>query len=105
MVYSSLVFAVFHVEIIGSFIFAVVLSMIFVNTRSLIGPILVHMSNNGIVFLMIVLSDSTFSGDLQTATTVEEFRAAWWLALLGAAIGIPWLLYFCRGLSSPVFAK
>ena len=97
VVFSSLAFAFVHVDIIGGFVFGVVLSLIYVKTKSLIGPIIVHASNNAITILEVLL-EGVVTGEIEMVYTLEEFRSYWWLALLGAAVGVPWLLWFVKRL-------
>ena len=96
-VISSLIFAVGHVDVLGGFVFAVVLSIVFACTRSLIGPILVHVSNNAIVVLEAAVEGLVF-GEIPMSSSLEAFRNFWWLAPVGAAIGVPWLWLYLRGL-------
>lgn len=95
--FSSVVFAILHVDIIGALLFAVIVSLIYVKTKSLIGPIIVHASNNAIPILENLI-EGFVTGEVKMAYTLDEFRAYWWLALLGAAVGVPWLLWFVKRL-------
>jgi hypothetical protein len=90
--FSSMAFAVLHVDIIGGMVFGIVLSIIYVKTKSLIGPIVAHVSNNAIAVLAIVFEGIMY--DDISKVTLDEFRAYWWLAALGAAVGVPWLVWF-----------
>ena len=97
VIFSSVAFAVVHIDIIGGFVFGVVLSLIYVKTRSLIGPIIVHAAHNGIVLLWLLI-EGVVTGEIEMVYTLEEFRAYWWLAPLGAAVGVPWLVWFVKRL-------
>ncbi len=99
VVFSSLLFAILHVDILGGMVFGVVLSLIAIRTRSLIGPILAHAANNTIVLLLLLVETAVHGGAPETS--LEEFHAYWWLAPLGAVVGIPWLLWFSRRLLRP----
>ena len=50
IVVSSAIFAVLHVEIIGHMFFAYVMAVVYIETKSLWTPILLHAINNGIVW-------------------------------------------------------
>ncbi len=100
VVISSLIFAIPHGDILGAFVFAVVLSIVLASTRSLIGPMLVHASNNAIIVLLALLEGLAFD-EPWIASSLEGFRTSWWLAPLGAAIALPWLWYFLRRLPRP----
>ena len=97
VIVSSLIFAIPHLEVLGAFAFAAVLCVVFAGTRSLIGPILVHVSNNAIAVILEVGGSLTF-GTTWNPMPLEDFRASWWLAPLGAAVGLPWLWLFLRRL-------
>ena len=95
-VFSSLVFAIIHVDFLGALVFGLVLSLVYIKTKSLVGPIIVHMANNGLVVAMLV-AEGMVMGTLEPRT-LAEFQANWWFAPLGAAVGIPWLIWFARRL-------
>jgi len=96
VIFSSLAFAILHIDIIGGVIFGVLLALIYVKTKSLVGPIIVHMANNGLV-VALLLAEGVVTGSIEPPT-LAEFQAHWWFAPLGAAIGIPWLIWFTRRL-------
>ena len=96
VIFSSIIFAVLHVEFIGGIVFGAVLALIYIKTGSLIGPIIAHISNNAIDLLWTIFDDVVY-GEL-SSPTLDEFRSDWWVALLGAAVGVPWLLWFCKKL-------
>ncbi len=96
VVYSSLLFAILHADFLGAFVFGLVLSLVYVKTKSLIGPIIVHMANNGLIVLKLLAEGAVF-GSIEPQT-LDQFRAYWWVAPLGAAVGIPWLIWFAKRL-------
>src|SRR5690606_99960 len=49
---SSLIFGILHADLVGAFIFGVVLCAIYLHTRSLWGPILVHVGNNALAVVL-----------------------------------------------------
>ncbi len=97
VVISALIISVAHVDVLGAFVFAAVLSVVFACTRSLIGPILVHVSNNAIVVLEALVEGLVF-GEVPPSSSLEASRNFWWLAPVGAAIGLPWLWLYLRRL-------
>ncbi|MDJ0611721.1 MAG: CPBP family intramembrane metalloprotease [Kiloniellales bacterium] len=99
VIFSSLIFAILHVDILGGMVFGVVVSLIAMRTGSLIGPILAHGANNAIALAVVLVGTALHGG--VPATSLEGFQAHWWLAPLGALVGIPWLLWFCRPLLRP----
>lgn len=91
--FSSAAFALLHVDIMGGAVFAVVLSLIYVKTRSLFGPIIVHIANNTLV-VAVTLIESAVTG--RGPLTIQEFRDIWWTGPIGGLVGIPWLAWFLR---------
>jgi CAAX protease family protein len=89
---SSVAFGIMHIEFIGGTIFGLVLSRLYVKTRSLIGPILIHMSNNAIVVLFGA-ADAMMTGK-SSEFNLAEFQSGWWMAPIGLTIGLPWLRWF-----------
>jgi len=69
---TSFAFALLHVEVIGGVVFGLVTALIYVRTRSLAGPVLVHISNNAIVVFLLVV-DAMLYGETSN-TTVAEFN-------------------------------
>ena len=94
IVLSSIMFALMHVEVIGGIVFGLVLARIYVKTKSLIGPIIVHTANNVIV-MVLELTDIFMPGE-SPKFTLSEFLAYSWMAPLGLLIGIPSLFCFYR---------
>ena len=98
IVLSSILFSVLHSEILGNFVGAVIVSVLCLCTKSLVGPILIHIGNNSAIMLVVVVF-WLMGGDmaeLLASSTLEEFRSTWWLAPIGAAVGIPWLYWFVK---------
>lgn len=86
---SSMVFALAHVDIVGAFVFGVAMCGLTARYRSLWPATIVHIANNAIVGVLAVLVGH---GLLPADMTLEQFRAAWWLAVVGAAAAVPWLI-------------
>lgn len=91
---TSLLFGLGHFDVIGGVIFGIVTSMIYVRTRSLASPIIVHMSNNALLGILLI---GAGNGAAEVSeTSLAEFQSYWWTAPLAAAIAIPWLVWFHR---------
>jgi membrane protease YdiL (CAAX protease family) len=87
IVLTSILFGVLHSNLVGLFMFGVIMAVLYLSTRSLLVPILAHSINNGIASLIEFFT-------LQASTTLPtdalaEFRANWWIGVL------------CLGLSTP----
>jgi uncharacterized protein len=91
IIFSSVLFGLLHVEVIGGIVFAIVVSLIFVKTGSLVGPIVAHISNNTIALITLFFEEL-----LLDDVSLEEFRSLWWIGALGFVTGVPWLLWFCK---------
>jgi membrane protease YdiL (CAAX protease family) len=85
VILSSAVFAVLHVEIIGHFIFAVVMAALYIRTRSLWVPIAAHALNNTFA-LALALPDAL--DPASDPATLEEFRREWPTGALALLVGV-----------------
>jgi uncharacterized protein len=89
--FSSVLFALVHLDVVGALLFGIISSILFIKTGSLYGPITVHIINNTIVLIVFCIG-WLVTGEIED-TSVEEFRSFWWLGALGLIIGVPWLLW------------
>ena len=90
---SSAVFAVVHVEILGGFLFGLVMVMVYVRTQTLWVPIACHVANNA---LALAGGGISFLLQGEHDYTLEQFRSDWWIGLLGLVIGAPLLWLYVR---------
>ena len=98
IVQASILFSMLHKELLGNFVGSVIVSVLCLRTKSLVGPILIHVGNNLVVVLMI-LSVWLIGGDVEgfsDASTLKEFRSDWWYGAIGAVISVPWLYWFVK---------
>jgi membrane protease YdiL (CAAX protease family) len=94
VVRSSLLFALLHPEEpFGAFLFAAVLAVVFLRTRSLWLPILCHAANNLLAWLLVAGGQLAFGSD---PWTIAEFRASWWQGLVALLLGAPLLVRTLR---------
>lgn len=89
---SSGFFAFLHSDMLGAFVFGVVLCLLHMKTRSLVGPIIVHMVNNLIAVSLEWMDLMWWSGF--TPMTLQDFydQASW--GLFGLLVGLPWLWWY-----------
>ena len=80
------------VVIIPSFIFGVIMSILYIETKSLIVPIIIHSGSNFLAWLMS-LAEIFFSNQ-EGLYNVTDFQSDWWIGLIGLTIGLPWLIKF-----------
>jgi uncharacterized protein len=79
---TSVLFAALHADVLGSFIFGIVMAALYVRTGTLLVPITAHLAFNVFISLGgIVLGDGG-------AVTLGEFREDWWMAAAGFLGGL-----------------
>ena len=91
---SSGLFAVLHNDMLGAFVFAVLMALLYMRTRTLVAPIMVHMVNNALAVLLEWLDRSLLSGFAEPS--IADFQSYLWLGLLGMLLGFPWLWWYVR---------
>ena len=90
---TSVLFGLLHANLIGLFVFGVVMALLYLSTRSLIVPIVAHAINNAIASGVELLTALTTPEDL-AINTLAEFRASWWLGVLCLLVSAPWVLRY-----------
>jgi uncharacterized protein len=79
---TSLLFAAMHADVVGSFVFGIVMAALYVRTGTLLVPIIAHFAFNFVISLgSVVMGDS---GPL----TLTEFRQDWWMGVVGFLGGL-----------------
>jgi membrane protease YdiL (CAAX protease family) len=99
MIWSSLFFAVLHPDIVGSFIGGVVLALVFLKTRTLWLPIVMHVTHNTLAWTYEA-GELVFFGESQY--TLADFQATWWIGLAGFLVGVPLLVRALRRMPVPL---
>lgn len=92
LIVSSFVFAILHFNVIGLFVFGLIMALLYLRTRTLLVPIVAHMFNN-----LVAVGLEVFSSQLsQTESfyTIEQIHRTWSMGLVYMAIATPILLYF-----------
>jgi membrane protease YdiL (CAAX protease family) len=90
---TSMLFGLLHANLIGLFVFGVVMALLYVSTRSLLVPIVAHALNNAIVSALDLLMTVTPPEDM-TINTLAELRSNWWLGLLCLLLSAPWVIRY-----------
>ncbi len=94
MILLSVIFALLHPQdILGSFIFSIVLCVIYVNTKTLLIPIFIHGANNLFAFMMRFASSPATD---ELVITSEEVISSLFTGLVLLAIAIPWIIYILK---------
>ena len=94
MLLSSGLFAILHPDVLGAFVFAIIMSLLYMKTRSLLAPMVVHAANNIIAVILEWLDRSMLSGFEET--TIADFQAYLWLGMICMVIGFPWLWFYAK---------
>ena len=92
---SSFLFSLGHVGILGSFIFAALLSLIYLKTKSIYGPVIIHMSNNFLALIFMIISEILYEQTSKDLMLIE-FQKSWWIGIFGIIISAPWLFIFIK---------
>lgn len=91
IVLTSVLFGVLHSNLVGLFMFGVVMSLLYLSTRSLLVPIAAHALNNAIAWGVDFLATQPAANPIDTLT---EFRSSWWLGVICLLVSAPWLLRY-----------
>lgn len=93
IIVSSLIFGFGHVDVIGAFLFGVVMCLLYIKTKSLWTNIIVHALNN-IVVSIIQFTD----GSAQEPVKIADLQAQsnLWVGLAIIIISLLWLVPFIR---------
>jgi uncharacterized protein len=91
IVLTSGLFGVLHSNLVGLFMFGVVMSLLYLSTRSLVVPIVAHALNNAIASGVDQLATQPAT---QVIDTLAEFRASWWLGVICLLVSAPWVLRY-----------
>ncbi|MCZ3366018.1 MULTISPECIES: CPBP family intramembrane glutamic endopeptidase [Methanobacterium] len=89
---SSFIFGILHGDILGAFVFGIFMSLLYINTRTLLVPIACHILNNGLAFGLSFIG--ILLGESETATTVAQFQSGILYALILLLVTVPIVIYF-----------
>lgn len=84
IILSSLLFGILHVDLIGAFIFGLIMAIIYIKTQTLWAPIICHILNN----LIASLIELTIGTNLFNASTYL------WISIICLAISTPYILFY-----------
>ena len=94
IVFSSIAFAVLHIDFLGAFLFSVVVAILYIKTRTLAVPIAAHILNNAIV-LGVTLALEPLQGDFDNIS-IEGFRSVIWIGITLFIITLPILIVYLK---------
>jgi uncharacterized protein len=90
---SSLIFGVLHADIIGAFLFGVVLCVVYLHTKSLMMPVLIHAVNNATATLLIFFEDKI---GYEAWETVQPYIEHAWIGFLVFILAAAWILVYLK---------
>lgn len=93
VVISSVIFGMLHVDFVGAFIFGVVLSVVYLKSRSLLIPFLIHAVNNGSAMIFYFYEDF-FAGE--TWETTAPYLENAWIGIALFVVSVAWLIWYVR---------
>ena len=91
---TSMLFGMLHANLVGLFVFGLVMALLYITTRSLLISIVAHGINNAIAFLIesVTLNATT----TLPADVLAEFQASWWLGAACLAIATPGAWHYVK---------
>ena len=93
VIFSSCLFAIGHIDLLGSFVFGVVASVAFLRLGSLWLPFVIHATHNALVWILeaaeVLLAD-------KSTYTLADLQGSWWIGAVGLSFGLPLLLFMMR---------
>jgi membrane protease YdiL (CAAX protease family) len=96
IIVTSVLFGLLHPDnFFGTTVVGMVLSLLYMRTRTLLIPILVHMLNNLVVGIL-VLYDLFVESDRAVEYSIGDFRDEWWIGALALAVGLPWTITYIK---------
>lgn len=93
VVISSFIFGLLHLDFVGAFIFGVVLSIVYLKSRSLLLPFLIHAMNNGTA-MIFYFYDDFFAGE--TWETTAPYLENAWIGITLFTVSFAWLIWYVR---------
>ncbi|MEH6892141.1 CPBP family intramembrane glutamic endopeptidase [Bacillus sp. JJ864] len=93
IIISSLIFGFGHVDVIGAFLFGVVMCLLYIKTKSLWTNMIVHALNNTVVSI-IQFTDSSAQEPVKIAELQAQSNL--WIGLIIIIISLLWLVPFIR---------
>ncbi|MDY0409541.1 lysostaphin resistance A-like protein [Virgibacillus soli] len=94
LIITNIIFGILHMDIIGAFIFGIVMSLLYLKTNNLLVPIFIHICNNTFVYILLVLDVPM--PDFLNYTMVEQLSAVMLPNLILFLIPIPFLYMYIK---------
>lgn len=94
IVFSSLAFSILHFDLLGNFLFSIVMVVFVIRTQSLLVPVFCHAMNNLIGVSIEPFLEIIGKGDFRW--TLEIFRQYVWTGMVCLVLAVPFILQFFR---------
>ncbi|MCC5905629.1 MAG: CPBP family intramembrane metalloprotease [Balneolaceae bacterium] len=94
IILSSVIFGILHIDPAGAFMFGFVASLIYLKTRSLFVPVMIHLFNNGLIVIFIFFNDRFFQ--FNTWDEIGSYVSYGWLGILLFAGSAAWLGFYIK---------
>ena len=107
---SSIIFGFLHIDFLGALVFGIVMALLYIKTRTLIVPMVVHAMNN-IVAIAVDLFHINLFPTYNTSENTFNFSEFWQLGLIYIVVSFPFVIYFIyknwysQRVSLPYFAN
>lgn len=94
IIVSSLIFGFGHIDVVGAFLFGLIMCLLYIKTRSLWTPIIVHALNNTIVTII----QFSGMGEQEEVIHISDFQADsnLWIGCILILISLIWMIPFIR---------
>ena len=88
---SAVAFGLLHTDWLGAALFGYIAALVYIHTRSLLGPIVLHIANNSLAYGLEVVF-SLYAPEW--LSTVDELQDYWWIGVLTLVPAGLWLKWF-----------
>ena len=88
----SFLFGILHFNFIGAFVFGLIMTLLYIKTKSLIIPILCHILNNGIAYGITYIT--YFIEGEEVIYSLEKFRSELWIGIVCFVISTTFIIHF-----------
>jgi ABC-type nickel/cobalt efflux system permease component RcnA len=91
IIISSILFGILHADVFGAFIFGVIASLLYIKTRNLLIPILLHIINNSIAVIWMYVAPTWPKWGIMNSSELYE-KALPNIVLVISSILIGWVI-------------
>lgn len=102
VIFSSISFGFLHIDFVGAALFGFAMCLLYLQSGSLLAPILIHMLNNLTAILMSYVS---FQMDWQELDNAEFYQQYSWFWILILVISVIWLVRYITRNWNIVYTK